>query len=107
MLNVYLYKFIAIQNKTGIAGISCDQCFKGKFVSWETSCCMHVHSPTLNIILGNSLRDKIPEKHNKIKGPDFIFSSVICFLTSCNRITTKFAVSELNSLRFNLITTTL
>jgi hypothetical protein len=64
---------------------------------------MHVHRSTLNIILRNILRDKIPEKHNKINRPDFIFSPMICFLRVCNSITTKYAVNELNTLPFNLI----
>jgi hypothetical protein len=35
MSNVYLHKFIAIQNKTWIAGISCDEGFKGIIVNWK------------------------------------------------------------------------
>jgi hypothetical protein len=45
----------------------------------------------------------IPEKHNKINRPDFIFSPAICFLTACNLITTKFSVKELHTLPFNLV----
>lgn len=62
---------------------------KEKSLTGNISCCVHVHSPTLNIMLRNTLSDKIPEKQNKINRPDFICSPVICFLPAWYRITTN------------------